>query len=382
LHIGLNLIYLVPGESGGTETYARELIRALLQAAPAVTFTSFVNAEAAAHEGPWQATRMVRLPVHGRSRAQWVLGEQVVLPGAAGRADVDLLHSLANTGPLHGAFVRVVTVHDLHFKVVPEAHLGLRAGGMRVLVPLAARRSQRIIVPATSTQRDLQQLIGVPSAKIDVVPEGHGVGARTIPVSETKLRDWLGASKRPIVLSVSALRPHKNLIRLISAVAAISPERRPLLVVPGYRTEHERDLRAHAERLGLADDVRLLGWITEERLEGLYAAATCLVCASLHEGFGLPVLEAMARGVPVACSDRGALAEVAGSAALMFDPTSVESISAAIETLLGDPEERERLRRAGRERCKQYTWARAAAETIESYRRALDHRRPDSCSGA
>lgn len=186
------------------------------------------------------------------------------------------------------------------------------------------------------------------------------------------MRKWLNvAAERPIVLSVSAKRPHKNLVRLISALALIEPGRRPLLVVPGYPTAHEHELRRHAATLGVSGDVRLLGWVDASQLEGLYAIATCLVCASLHEGFGLPVLEAMARRVPVACSDRGALAEVAGGAALMFDPSSEEQISSAIERLVGDPDERARLTTAGLERAARFTWEATAAGTLASYARAL-----------
>src|SRR5205823_11696355 len=119
----------------------------------------------------------------------------------------------------------------------------------------------------------------------------------------------------------------------------------------GYPTAHEDELRGRVTRLGIADDVRLLGWIEPRELEGLYAAAGCFVFPSLLEGFGLPVLEAMNRGVPVACSDRGALAEVAGDAALHFDPESVVSITAAIWALLRDPAVAKRHRERGRARA-------------------------------
>jgi alpha-1,3-rhamnosyl/mannosyltransferase len=122
--------------------------------------------------------------------------------------------------------------------------------------------------------------------------------------------------------------------------------------------------------LGVEDDVRLIGWIEPDRLEGLYAAATCLVCASLHEGFGLPVLEAMARGVPVACSNTSSLPEVAGDAALMFDPRSTGEIAQALRRLLSDEALRIRLIARGRERAHQFTWERTARLTLESYARA------------
>jgi glycosyltransferase involved in cell wall biosynthesis len=374
VHVGLNLLYLVPDETGGTEVYARELIPGLVAAMPQARFTAFINREAAAAPGvaPWgQLIPAVTVPVRARNRIEWVRGEQQLLPRLAGRAGVDLVHSLAGTAPAWGRFRRVVTIHDLIYRFAPEAHLGLRGLGMRVLVPLAARRSHRIIVDAESTRQDVVRVLGRSPDEIDVVPLGLGATRSAEPTPEPELRSRLRASERPIALSVSAKRPHKNLMRLIGAVALIPAERRPVLVLVGYPTAHEEELRRHVAALRLSDDVRLLDWVDASTLEGLYAACACFVFPSLYEGFGLPVLEAMTRGAPVACSARGALAEVAGDAALRFDPESEPAIAAAIERLLRDGSEAARLRAAGRERAARFSWAATAAGTLASYRRAL-----------
>jgi glycosyltransferase involved in cell wall biosynthesis len=373
VHVGLNLVFLVPGYTGGTETYARELIPALVARAPRVRFTAFINREAESmRDGPWgELVPAVTVPVRASNRLEWVRGEQQLLPRLAARAEVDLVHSLANTAPGRGRFRRVVTIHDLHYRLVPEAHLGLLGLGMRVLVPLAARQSDRVIVPAASTRDDVHRLLGIAMGTIDVVPEGLGTPPAVDPLPQSEVRAELGAGDRPIVLSVSAKRPHKNLARLIGAVASIPAAHRPVLVIPGYSTRHENELRDRAAELGIADDVRMLGWVPPEVLEGLYAAAACLVIPSLHEGFGLPVLEAMARGVPVACSDRGALREVAGDAALRFDPESEAEIGAAIERLIGDRSEADRLRTAGLARSAQFSWSASAAGTLACYQRVL-----------
>jgi len=170
---------------------------------------------------------------------------------------------------------------------------------------------------------------------------------------------------------VSAKRPHKNLVRLIRALAAIPAERRPVLVVPGYPTPHEQELRALAAELGVAEDLRLPRWLGAADLEGLYELASCAVLPSLYEGFGLPVLEAMRRGLPVTCSDRSSLPEVAGHAALLFDPEDVPAITLALERLLGDAELRERLRKAGIERARRFTWRATADATARVYEAAL-----------
>jgi glycosyltransferase involved in cell wall biosynthesis len=372
LHIGLNLMFLVPGETGGTEIYARELIPRLVAAAPRTRFTAFVNREAAeAADGPWgELIPMITVPVRARNRFEWVRGEQQLLPPLAQRARVDLVHSLANTAPTWGRFRRVVTIHDLIYEIVPAARSGLRARGMRLLLPLAARRADRVIVDAAATGEDLRTRVGISGSKIDVIPLGLGSPRRVSPLAEAELRRRLGARNRPIVLTVSAKLPHKNLPRLIGALAAIPTDARPLLVLPGYPTQHEGELRSRAEQLGVSDDIRLLGWVSAEELEGLYAAAGCFVFPSLYEGFGLPVLEAMARGVPVACSGRGALLEVAGQAALLFDPESETAISEAIQRLLGDRDRARDLVAAGRRQVARFSWGATAARTLAVYERA------------
>jgi glycosyltransferase involved in cell wall biosynthesis len=373
-HIGLNLIFLVPGETGGMEVAARELIPALLARAPTeMRFTAFVNREAAsAGGGPWaELLPAVTVPVNARNRVQWVLGEQALLPRMAARAGVDLVHSLASTAPLRGRFRRVVTIHDLIYARFPEAHSGLRDKGMGVLVPWAARRSDRVIVDSQSTRTDLIELLGIDSGGIDVVPLGLGAVRRESPLAEQQVRARFDLGGRRTVLSLSAKRPHKNLAALIGALAKIDADRRPLLLLPGYPTWHEQELRERARTAGVERDVRFLGWLSGAELEGLWAIADAFVFPSLYEGFGLPVLEAMARGVPVASSNASSLPEVAGEAALLFDPRDESAIAAALGRLLGDSALVEELRARGLERVRQFTWERTADLTLQSYARAL-----------
>jgi glycosyltransferase involved in cell wall biosynthesis len=366
VHVGLNLVWLTPGGHGGLEVYARELI-AQLARRDDLRLTAFTNLEL----GEWPGVASEVVPVRPRRRVEWVRGEQQHLPRAAARAGCDVLHSLASTAPLWGRVPSVTTIHDLAYRVVPEAHFGVNALGMRVLVGRAARRSRRLIAVSAATRDDLVRLQGVPAERVDVVPNGFGALPATAPTDAARLREQLGLGDRRVVLSVSAKRPHKNVARLLGALARIPGERRPILVNPGYPTEYERELRARAIELGLAADVRLLGWVSAADLEGLYALADAFVFPSLYEGFGLPVLEAMARGVPVACSDRSSLPEVAGDAALLFDPESEEAIAAATERLLTDAAEARRLREAGRARAAEFTWERTARLTADAYGRAL-----------
>jgi glycosyltransferase involved in cell wall biosynthesis len=372
VRVGLNLVYLVPGQTGGMETYARELIPALRRTSPGIELVAFVNREAASGPpGPWHENcEVVTVPVNARRRVEWVKGEQADLPRLAARCRVDLVHSLASTAPWWGRFRRVTTIHDLIYRHESSAHFGLNALGMRVLVPLAARRSDRVIAVSETTARDVAAHLPVDRDKVDVVPNGVRAPAAAAPRDMAALRAELGTRDRPLLLSPSAKRPHKNLVRLLEALASL-PAPRPLLVLPGYPTPHEAELRRRAAELGVEADVRFEGWLDEDRMEQLYAAADLVVLPSLHEGFGLPVLEAMGRGVPVACSNSGALSEVAGEAAATFDPRRFDDIARAIVQVLSDADLAASLRAAGRERTAEFSWERTARLTVSSYERAL-----------
>ena len=370
MHVGLNLIFLVPREMSGLETYARQLTLALLQEEPDLRVTGFVNREGSADETWGRLIPTVTVPVYGRRRSSWVRGEQLLLPRLAREAGVEVLHSLASTAPAWGSYKSVVTIHDVIYRIHPDAH-GWRSLALRALIPLAARQSQRVIAPSEATRRDLVRLLRVPEEKIDVVPNGIGTPPTGRSASEQDVRRRYQLGSRPLVLTVSLKRPNKNLLRLLDALALIPVERRPLLVLAGHATAYERELREHAARLDLAAHTRFLGWVPQPELETLYRTARCFVFPSLYEGFGLPVLEAMVRGTPVACSDRGALAEVANGAALTFDPEEPGAIAHAIDSILRDPAERQRLRSAGVANAKRFSWADTASQTLAVYKRAV-----------
>jgi glycosyltransferase involved in cell wall biosynthesis len=364
--IGLNLLYLAPGDTGGTEVYARALVPRLAEAWPEAEWTIFCGRELGAElrERPWApGVRAVTLPVSSHTRVRRVAAEQALLPAAIARSRVDLVHSLASTTPILAPCRTVVTIHDVIYKRHPDAHAGLLTQGMALLVPAAARRANRIIVSAQAAGDDLQRYLGVPPGKIDVVPLGPGLEPDVAPTGEAELRERLGLGDGPLVLSVSARRPHKNLPRLIDAMRGVDAT----LVLPGYPTVFDEELRAHAA------DARVVfaGWVDDADLEGLYGAATLLAFPSLAEGFGLPVLEAMRRGLPVACSGTTSLPELVGDAALTFDPESTDAIRGSIVRLLGDAALRADLARRGRERAELFSWERTARGCVATYRRVL-----------
>ena len=359
LHVGLNLVFLIPGQTGGMETAARETIPHLA-AIDDLRLTLFVNREAAGTFG--DVAEEVLVPVNATSRIQWVRGEQQHIPRLAARHGCEVVHSLGSTAPLRGRFKRVTTIHDLNYRKVPESHFGLRGLGMRALVPAAARRSDRVIVDAASTRDDLQDLLKIDPGKVDVVPLGVSPPAGQ-PTPAAELRAALDLPDGPVVLCPGAKRPHKNAHGVIAAVGLM--EDRPTVVVTGYSSPYEQQLRELADSRGVS--LRMPRYLDRAGLDGLYALASCVAVVSFYEGFGLPVLEAMVRGVPVVSSDRASLPEVAGDAAVLVNPDDPADIRRGIERALADPEP---LRARGRQRAAVFTWERTAELTAHTYRRA------------
>ncbi|MDA0164744.1 glycosyltransferase family 4 protein [Solirubrobacter ginsenosidimutans] len=378
--VGLNVLYLVPGAVGGTETYARLLIGELAKAAPETEFFVFCGTEA---EEPlrgqgWPAnTRLVSVRLPSAIKPLRIATELSVLPVLADRHRVDILHSLGTTSPPASRAARVVTVHDLIYDRFPGSFSRAATAGLRLTVPLGARRAQRVIADSEATATDVRERLRVAPERIDVVPLGLGAppALDATPAGEVRSRFELGDAD--VVLCVSAALPHKNLGRLLEGFAGLSPARREtsMLVVAGHAGRTLAELQARAAGLGIAERVRFTGWISDADLEGLYALASAFVYPSLLEGFGLPVLEAMRRSVPVGCSTRGSLEEVAGDAALTFDPLDPRSIAAAIEQLLADPGLRATLIERGIARAATFRWEATAAATLASYERALTARR-------
>ncbi|HMS63109.1 MAG TPA: glycosyltransferase family 1 protein [Solirubrobacteraceae bacterium] len=373
MHVGVDLLFLVPGQSGGRETYVRELLPALRAAEPGLRLTAFAGREAAAAgEGFWTdaCDRVVVLPrASALARARWAAGELLLLPRAADRAGVDVLHCPANFAPWHGRCARVLTLHDVMWRRVPDAVPAAMRAATDVLVPRGARRADRVITGAAAAKADIVAELGVDPERIDVVP--HGLGSPVVPGDAARGRTLAGAGPgRGIVLCVATDVPHKNLGALVEIVAAIEQVRRPLLVLAGHGTDGGR-LDALAAARGAGADVRTLGAVTQGDLEDLYAAATVLATPTRFEGFGLPVLEAMARGVPVLCPDLPVLREVAGDDAAWLKPAERASAAEILRDLLADDAQRARMAAAGRERAARFTWAASARGTLESYERAL-----------
>jgi glycosyltransferase involved in cell wall biosynthesis len=225
-----------------------------------------------------------------------------------------------------------------------------------------------VIVISRSVERDVVERLRVPAERVVVVYPGFGMRAPPTITAAVELRRRLGLGDDRIVLCVSAALAHKNIPRLIEAFAVLT-ERQPdaRLVVVGHPGRELEGLERLAREAGVHHRLVMTGWISDADLEGLYRTAACCVYPSLHEGFGMPVLEAMARDVPLACSSATSLPEVAGDAAELFDPHDVSAIALAIERLLRDPDRRAELIALGRERVGLFTWEHCADQVIAVY---------------
>jgi glycosyltransferase involved in cell wall biosynthesis len=375
VHLGLDLLFLVPGASGGRETYARELTTAIRAQRNDLRVTTFINRETAAiGHGFWRDLADNTVVLRGASaldRRRWALGELVMLPRAAAREGVEVLHCPANFAPLHGPFARVVTLHDLIFRRLPDTLPTPLRWGTEATVPPAARRAHRIITGSDAARDDIVADLKLKHDLIDVIPHGIAAPPAVPEAAVARMGERLAAAGRPVVLSVATDVPHKNLAVLLRGIALLAPDERPVLVFAGFGTD-AGELPGLVGEIGLADDVRVLGAVAPDDLEALYAQADVLATATLYEGFGLPVLEAMARGVLVACSDLPVLREVAGDDAELLDPHDPASVAAAVRRLLSDDADLERRRAAGRERAARYTWSAAATRTLRVFDEAVD----------
>lgn len=349
---GLDATWLRPGRLSGAERYAIELVSALARLAPGeiVLFARpdlpppLSTLAVERHE-----TQLIgRLPL-----------DQAWLPWAAARARVDLLHTLASPTPVLWRGVSAMTVHDATPWLHPDATDAGTRWYVKPLFPQALSRADVIFTVSEAAKEDLVRAAGAPRDRILVTP--NGVDPRFF---EARARE---GPRAPYLLAVGTLEPRKNLPVLLEALRILRREGRDLaLVVAG------RQAWTHSLPLGdLAPHVRLAGTVPDDELAALYAGAACFVTPSLHEGFGLPLAEAMAAGVPAVASDIPALHEVGGETVRYADPHEPESFAAAIRRALDDREGSQLRAAAARGRARRFRWETTARATLAAYRRVL-----------
>jgi glycosyltransferase involved in cell wall biosynthesis len=365
----------MPG-GGGATRYAIELLRALRESAPEVEVVAFVTRDAPPEllEAPWaRDIRFVVLPVPAQRKGAAVFSLGGLTPLALAHR-VDVLHSLAGVGPpgVPRLLPTVVTLLDVIWLLLPDQvsmTAAERASWIRN-TRRSTRLATRVIAISQAAADDIVGAYGLDPRKVDVTPLGVRFGGANAVTPEPELRGRLGLGAGRVLLSVGQQQPYKAQAELIRALAALG-EPDVVLALPGAPTGYGEELERLARELGVAERARMLGFVSDPDVEGLYAVATAILQPSRMEGFGLPALEALRRGKPVACSGRSALGEVVGDAALLLDPDDLGSVVTAMRRLLDDAELRADLARRGPPRAAAYTWEATAAATLASYRRAI-----------
>ncbi len=362
LRIGINALYLIPGGVGGTEIYLRSLLKAIAGIDAVNRYFIFTNTETGAEIVPAQPNFHHR-PQHvaARIRPARILWEQIVLPFSAAKNRLDVLFNPGFTCPAMCPCPTVTVFHDLQHKRHPEHFRWFDLPFWRVLLYAAARRSTLLVAVSESTKLDLAKFYGIRDEKIRVI--GHGVDPAFFAIG--KRRRAQASIEAPYLLTVSTLHPHKNLNRLLQAFAQFHrtrPEFR--LVIAGLRGFHAENLEKLRRSLGIEDAVRFTGWIPREELYELFAQANAFLYPSTFEGFGMPLLEAFATGLPTACSNIEPLASIAGDAAITFDPSDTSAIHRAMVSIASDEALRERLSAAGPARASNFTWEQSARLTL------------------
>ena len=375
--IGLNALVVYTGSSfrnAGVSRYCGGLIRAVLREPSPHTYRLFLNDSAQAapftEAGPVEIRRTAlptsRTPVR-------ILWEQLAAPGLSVAGRLDLLHSCLNVVPLAAPTRHVVTVHDLSFSKVPAAHPPHRRWYLGLATRLSVRRAAAVQVNSEATKADLVSEFGTDPDKITVVypsvePEFHP----RPPEDLAAFRATHGL-RRPFVLFVGTIEPRKNVDVLVHAFSRLRREGAfdGELVIAGGTGWGDTRLEETIRSSGFASDIRRPGYVEQDDLPFWYTAADLVVYPSSYEGFGIPVLEAMASGTPVITSNRSSLPEVVGDAGPTVDPRDQQQLASAMAEVLASRERRRAMSERGLARARCFQWTTAAQRCLSVYRRVL-----------
>ncbi len=356
MRIGVDGRELVDGMRTGIGRYVVEVLRAASHAG----LECFVYGDA--------RTRIpVMLPgvsLHRLNAGPTLLVDQVGLPRRLARDRIEVFLSPYYKAPICAPCPVVVTIHDLFFIGYPGLTRPVHNAVMTWLVRLYVSRAAAVITDSEYSKRAIMERIGVPEIKVTAIPVALGREFRPQPLSDT-VRRWYGITD-PYILYVGNFKPHKNLARLIQAYSALPETLRKTyrLVLAGGDRDHRPALERQARSLSVDGQVLFPGLIRDDDLPEIYSGCVLFILPSLEEGFGLPALEAMACGAPVVASNRAAIPEVVGDAAVLFDPGNVAALTEAMTAALLQPDRRERMRRQGLARAGEFTPERTVGRVV------------------
>lgn len=369
MRIGVNALYLLPGKVGGSEIYVRNLVKWLPRAGRGNEFFIYVNRESAGvfEEVPG-AVKVVRCNVSASNRPARILYEQTVLPFLAARHGLDALLSAGMTGPFVSTVPTFTMIYDLQHVNQPQNFGKLYLLFLKSIIYMSAKRADAVLTLSEKSKRDILKHYNIGPERVCVtyLASDRAVfrGREDEEVAAVRKKYDLPSS---FVLYIASSLPHKNYERLLQAFKIVKTRHKDLkLVLIGARDYGHDIIKKKIEELGLTGQVVFLGWLPFEDIPVIYSAADLFVFPSLHEGFGIPVLEAMASGVPVVCSNIEPLDEVAGGAARLVDPIDAESIAEGMRDVLENRGLRDRLVKDGFERAAMFSWEKTAKDTLKA----------------
>lgn len=378
--VAINLLWMVPGVVGGSETYTARLLHGLAERPSDLDYTLFALPQfAAAHPELARTFRTVYAPMRGQLKpARVVAGEAGWMALRCRRMGIDLVHHAGGVIPFIRPARPVLTIHDLQYLYYPEYFSRTKLSYLRIVMPRSAEAARLILTPSEFTRRTVIERLNIDPTIVRVIP--HGISPKEDADTPTDIRERYEIPGA-FFLYPAALYPHKNHLVLVEAFARLL-ETHPdtTLVLTGAKgsmqwgTAKSMDVPLGEEirKLGIRERVRSLGFVPAADLESLYRNATALTYPSRFEGFGAPILEAMARGCPVIAADATAIPEIVEDAGILVSPDNPEQWFAAMSEVLENDETRERLTKAGMVRAAEYTWARSADVLEDAYRHALD----------
>ncbi len=352
----------------GNETYVRNLLRAFSEIDRDSDFLAYISEPSAEALVPerFDVRRVASSPY---ARLGWDI------PGRLRTDKVDLLH-VQYTAPVLCNVPVVVTVHDVSYLQHPEYFTFGRRTQLRCTVAYTIRKAAAVLTVSEFSKESILREYNIPSEKIHVVPNASSSDFRVVGREKAvaAARKILGF-QQPFVLTVGDLQPRKNHVALIGAFAnlvAAHPQLPHKLVLVGKDTWFAPKVREAAQNSGVADRIHFAGFVSDADLVSLYNACDCFIFPSLYEGFGLPIIEAMACGRAVACSDTSAMPEVADGAGLLFDPRSEDAMLRAMADILRDSELRGRMERLAVQRASLFSWQRSAKATLDVYKQVVE----------
>ena len=379
IKVGINLLWMMPGVVGGSETYTTRLLHGLSERNSDVEYTLFALPQfESAYKDLASKFEVTYAPLTGQWKSFRVAGENSWLARQARSRGIHLVHHAGGVVPLIRTSRPVLTIHDLQYLFYPEYFTWPKLRYLRTMMPRSAENARLILTPSEFTRRTVIERLNIDPSVVRAVP--HGISPREDPVEHSDVRERFDIPG-PFFLYPAATYPHKNHLTLLDAFARVRkvhPD--AYLVLTGAAAHKEwiiakqmgEKIRSEITRLDLETSVRQLGYVASRDLDALYQEAVAVTMVSRFEGFGAPVLEAMGRGCPVIGANATAIPEVINDAGLLCSPDNSEEWFEAMSALLEDDQKRTQLAKAGYERAAEFTWSRSADILEESYRSVME----------